>query len=172
VGERAGEDHRGEDEQRHQHRDHRDPDLHEVQAHERPALTDAVDRVGRAHERAHVAGGRPQRPDQADAEERSRPALRLDHALERAPHGVDRLLARPGLGEDLEDGVDRLRVRAEQPEQGDEHDQPREQREDAVVGERGGSVAEIVLAELLPRPQGGVLPHGAALPAPAGLSRP
>ena len=68
----TGEDDRQGDERQHQDHDERDEDLERAQLPERPALGRLVDDVRGAHERADVAGGRPQRGAEADEEQHAR----------------------------------------------------------------------------------------------------
>ena len=66
---------------------------------------------------------------------------RVDRAFDRALERVGGL-ARSEVLDDPEERVDRALV-AEDPEQGDEHDHPREDREDRVVRQRRGVVGDL-----------------------------
>ena len=150
VDDGAGEDDRQRDEREHEDHDERDEDLERAQLPERPALGRLVDDVRRAHERADVAGGRPQRGAETDEEQHAGRAPvgrdRLDRAGERVRRGVG-----ADLGDDVGDRLRRLHRVAEDPEHRDERDERREQREQPVVRERRRPVGEVVLAELLHR---------------------
>ncbi len=148
----GGDDRAGQHErQRHQHQQdqhhQRDEHLQGAQLPDRPALGRLVDHVGGAHERADVAGGRPQRDGDPDDTHDPRRTLVRGDRLDRTGEGLRRG-ARADLGDDLRDRLGRrLRV-AHQADQSHERDQRRKQRQQPVVGQRGRPIAQVVLAEL------------------------
>ncbi len=128
------------------HHQQRHPDLLRAQLPERAALVDLVDRVRGAGEGAEVARRRPDRADQADAEH-GRGAAARGQVLDRLAEGVDGGRG-PEVVDDVEQRVGRLGLLAEEAEQGDEHEQAGEDREDRVVGERRRPVGDVVGPEL------------------------
>ncbi len=140
---RHDEDHQGDDDQR--HADQRDEDLRRLELPERPAFLDLVDAVHGAAEGAHVARGRPDRQRQAQDEPPARGGG-VRRLLERASQGVGRI---GGDGvDDADDLVGGLAAAADQPEDREDRDQPRKDRQHRVVGQGCGDVGALVGREL------------------------
>ncbi len=158
VGDRA----RDRDDERAHEQDHdadqRDGELHGLELQERAALGDLVDAVHRPGERADVAGGRPDRENDA-RDEREAGGGRLDEA------GQDRLDQREGVrggeaAQQVEDRRHRLLPLPEHPEQRDDRDERGEQRQHRVVRQRRRDVCALVRAELAHGLPEDVLPGG------------
>ena len=120
-----------------------DPDRQDFP--DRPALTDVVDDVGGPDERGDVARCRPDRHGEAKDCADSGAGL---VGLGLRDQGLHRLGA--GTGRQLLHLVDHFLggVGPEQSEQSNEHDQRGHDGEDPVVGQPGGDVLDVVVAEL------------------------
>ena len=135
-----------EHEGRHDDQPDGDEQHHRAQLPDRPPLVDLVDAVHRPPERADVARRRPDRAGEADDEGEPGASCAddlVDRALELVGH-----LALAQLAHDVEQRRGRRLALAEEPEQGDEGEDRREDRQHGVVGEGCGEVRALVALEL------------------------
>ena len=150
-----------DDQHQHHQRDEHDRDEGDQQ-HDRaqlpegPPFADLVDPVHGAAERADVAGRRPQR-ERGTEQQRPAGGLRRRELQQRGLDGAQRVLGDQGA-DHVEHRLHRLLRLADQPEDRAQGQHGREDGQHAVVGQGGGEVGALVVAELAPHLAGDVPP--------------